>query len=114
MGNHNILVTNPKGTRTYVFADNLTRRECQDHLDEIAPAPIGWYYQIVNLNKKPQRRPLYTLIQGFTRDGELVGQRKAHIHYADRWEAPKRVKRELRALGAVSFSREKVWEELVD
>lgn len=85
-------------------------RECKDWLEEYGPAPIGWFYQIVNLGKTPRRRPEYTNLIGFDKDDNVVDTREVHVrHNNGRWYTPKMGKRDARALGAVWFIQEKVW-----
>jgi hypothetical protein len=114
MGNHNILITNPKGERKHQFADNVSLDKCKDYLEEFGPAPIGWHYQIINANKKKRTYPKYILLQGYkdTDDGsyELVDTRKARVKMnSGRWYSMKRAKKDARAQGATWFTREKIW-----
>lgn len=113
MGNHNILITNPKGESRQQFVEDVTRDQCKEWLDEFGPPPIGWFYQIVNHNKNVRKHPEYILIQGFKEeDGKivLVDQRKARVmHNNGRWYTPRMAKRDARVQGAEWFTREKIW-----
>lgn len=117
MGNHNILITNPKGERRHQFIENQLMRVCRDWMDVYGTAPIGWNYQIVNLNKKARKNLDHILIRGYgpnreTGDIELLDERKARVkHNNGRWYTPRMAKRDARAQGAIWFSREKVYEE---
>lgn len=112
MGNHNVLITNPKGGRRYQFPETVSLDVCRDFLIEFGPAPIGWHYQIVNLNKRKKKNPEYVLIQGFDEDNTLVDQRKTRVrHNNGRWYTPRMAKRDARKQGAIWFTREKVFKE---
>ena len=111
MGNYNILITNPQGERRHQFVDNTGMRECNKWLEEYGPAPIGWFYQLVNLNKKPRIRPDHILICGFNPEGDFVGSVKCHQYINGHWFSPKQAKDTLRKQGAITFTREKVWEK---
>lgn len=115
MPNYNIFITSPKGDRRYEFHENKTMDECKKWVDTYGPAPIGWKYQVVNRNKTPRRRPLYTVLHSWVlNDGNLeyFDNRKVFVQLNDgSWYTPKRAKQDLRAMGATKFQREKVWEE---
>ena len=114
MGNHNILITNPQGERRHQFIENTSRDECRDWLIEYGPAPIGWNYQLINLNKKKRKYPECVLVQGFTQYGELVEQRKARVHTSRGWYTVRMAKRDLLKMGASYFTKEKVWQDAAD
>lgn len=110
MGNHNILIINPKGVRRLQFAEDVSRNECTEWLYEYGPAPIGWHYQIVNNNKKKRLHPDFILVQGFNAENQLVDQRKAKVkHNNGRWYSVRMAKRDARKQGAIWFTREKIW-----
>lgn len=109
MGNHNILITNPQGERRHQFSENTSRDECVSWLKEYRPAPIGWSYQIVNLNRKKRKLPEHILVQGFTKEGEFIDQLKANHQSNFGWYTVKMAKRDLRKRGAHYFTRDKVW-----
>lgn len=116
MGNHNVQVTNPKGARNYVFLDNQTLDVCQKWLRETAPAPIGWTYEVVNLNKKVRKQPQYILITGWkdTPEGpdgyKVVGQRRAKTRMTNgQFLTGKMARRQLKAEGAMWFTHDKIW-----
>lgn len=111
MGNYNILITNPSGGRRHQFAENQGMRECKDWMEEFGPAPIGWAYQIVNMNKRPEKLLDHVEIKGYKEDGTIVGTYRANkLEDGVRSLSPKEAKKTLRALGAVYFTRNKVWE----
>lgn len=114
MGNHNVLITNPKGERVHQFRDNVSLDQCKEWIEEFGPAPIGWHYQIINLNKKPRKYPDYILLKGYDAEGELKDIRKVGVKHNRGWYTPKKGKRDGRRQGAIWFSREKVWGEKAD
>jgi len=114
MGNFNVLITNPQGERSHHFHENVTRSTASKWLFEYGPAPIGWQYQIVNLNKKPRKQTDHILIQGFSKDGDLVGQVKARQKTNYGWYTVRMAKRDLRKQGASYFTQEKVWDHATE
>lgn len=117
MANHNILIKNPRGDRSLQFVDNRTMKECRYWLEEYGPAPIGWFYQIVNMHKRNRKYPLYTLIQGFDVDNNIIDQRKANVKTNGGWYSVKDAKRDARRVAYAQgkaiayFTREKIWKE---
>ena len=110
MGNYNVVVTNSKGDRKNIFPENVPMDVAKKWVADRVPAPIGWQYQVLNLNKKPRVHPEHVLVLGFNQEGELVDERKTRVilntgHYY----TPKRAKKHMRAMGAITFTREKVW-----
>lgn len=111
MANHNVLITNPQGDRRYQFVENVSLYEAKDWLTEYGPAPIGWKYQVVNLNKRRRTYADHVLITGFNTEGEFVDQRKARVPTNHGWYTPRMAIRDMRARGASWFTREKIWEQ---
>ena len=115
MGNHNVEITNPDGKSHLYYLENTTHDYCRKFLVEYGPAPIGWRYRIVNVNKKIRPRPEHTLIQGFKRNEEggfnFVASKKVFVQTNGHWYTPKMAKRDLRKMGAEWFTREKVWKQ---
>lgn len=113
MGNHNILITNPKGERKHQFAENVRMEECKEWLQEYGPPPLGWKYQIVNLNKRNRVYPEYILLMGYKDNDEgyeLVDTRKARVkNNKGGWYTMRRAKKDARMQGATWFTREKIW-----
>jgi len=113
MGNHNVKITNPKGEWRYHFAEPVTLYVAKDFLTKYGPAPIGWQYQVVNLNKKRRKYADYIVITGFDTQGDFVDQRKARVQTSNGWYTPRMAIRDMRALGASWFCREKVYTQEV-
>lgn len=112
MGNHNVLITNPKGEKRLQFSEDTSRWSCKKWLEEYGPAPIGWFYQIINNNKNKRKHPLYTILKGLDIEGEVVDIRKARIKLNNNsWYTLRRAKRDSKRLGSITFKREKIWEE---
>lgn len=111
MGNHNILITDPKGVRRHQFLENQTMDACKKWLLEYGPAAIGWNYQLINTNKKRRNFPEHILVTGFSKDGEFINQIKARHKTNYGWYTVRMAKRDLRKQGASYFAQEKVWED---
>jgi hypothetical protein len=111
VGNHNILITKPNGERRNQFVENLTLDECKDWLNKHSPAPIGWNFQVINLNKKKRNYPLGILITGFSKDGTFIDQTMARHKTNYGWYTVRMAKRDLRKKGASYFAQEKVWDD---
>jgi hypothetical protein len=117
MGNHNVLIVNPKGERRHQFAENVSLDVARDFIHEYGPAPIGWHYQIVNLNKRKRRLPDHVMVFGLkavadTNEVVIVDERKARVkHNNGRWYTPRMAKRDARAQGAQWFVTKKVWDD---
>lgn len=109
MGNYNIVITNPKGEQSLKLAENNTMEYCKKWYEEFGPAPIGWNYQIKNMNKKPREYPDHILIQGFGKDGSFITSTKARHKTNNGWYSVRMAKRDLRKQGASYFTQEKVW-----
>ena len=111
MGNHNILITNPKGERTKKFAEDISLNEAKNWLYEFGPAPIGWQYQITNSARKKKYSPDHILLMGYAKNGEFVASTKANHKTNSGWYTVKMAKRDLRKQGASWFTREKVYSD---
>lgn len=110
MGNHNVEIINPQHEKTRHFEENKSLQECQKFMKEIGNPPKGWVYQIINTVKKDVSKPEFILVQGFTKDGVLVGQTRAGHRSNWGWYTVKMAKRDLRRQGATYFTRENIWE----
>ena len=80
-------------------------------MEEYGPAPVGWMYQITNLNRKKRTLPECILLTGFSKDGSFVAQTKARHKTNNGWYSVRMAKRDLRKQGASWFSQEKVWQD---
>lgn len=109
MGNHNVLITKPSGEWRHEFPENVTREEADKWLKTYGPAPQGWKYQIVNLNKPKKVNPDSVLVQGFSKDGEFIASTHARHKTNNGWYSIKDAKRDLRKQGASFFTTEKVY-----
>lgn len=112
MGNYNVLITNPQGERRHYFHENVGMDEAKKFLREYGAAPIGWFYQLVNLNKQKHYKLKEISVLGYTEDGSFKDERKAGIKMNDgKWYRPRHAKRDIRSYYNTQIDLEKLFKE---
>lgn len=112
MGNFNIKITTVgTGQTRLLFADSLSRGQCQDWLDEMAPAQIGEKFQLVNLSPPKRKYPDHIEVTGYDENNEVIAFLTAGVKHANgKHYTVRMAKRDARAKGAKWFKTRKVWD----